>query len=370
MNLPKSMKNLIKIEARKGKVKLNDAVDPWSADDLIEELQKLYGQTAVEKAMEVGGFVAVEDDALETVHLEINSPGGSVTDGYRIFHELEAMKARGVRVEALINGRAASMATVIAMAADVRRLTKGSLMLVHDASTVTMGTAKDHRNAADSLEQMSAEIAEIYAKVTGSDAEDMRDLMAEDRWMSGPEALEIGFIDEIVTGSGEENSQMQKSCTCKKVANSDNDLNQTENMFESRKDLKAKLETAEADLTRLESELEASEAKVADATAQAQELAEVRDDFSAAKEEITAQSVKIEGLESDLEAEKAKTTDEAINALVTAKLAEAGHPGIEFTDEDDAEQSIRDQYEAITDPAVKAEFRKKHWASLINESTN
>ena len=135
--------NLIYIENRTGKVKLNDAVTPWSSDDLIGDIDKLYGAKAVAENLKVGEFTAKADDALETLEIEINSPGGSVLDGYRVYHSLMGMRERGVRVIATGNGIVASMASVIFMAAVERRITQGSRLMIHEAQQTVSGDSSD-----------------------------------------------------------------------------------------------------------------------------------------------------------------------------------------------------------------------------------
>lgn len=190
--------NLIQIENRIGKVKLNDAVTPWSSDDLIGDIEKLYGAKAVAENLRMGEFTAKADDALETLEIEINSPGGSVLDGYRVYHSLMGMRERGVRVVATGNGIVASMASVIFMAADERKITQGSRIMIHEAQQAVSGDSADHARAAKILDEMSDEIASIYAGVTGADKEEMRDLMRKETWMGATEAVERKFADSII----------------------------------------------------------------------------------------------------------------------------------------------------------------------------
>jgi ATP-dependent protease ClpP protease subunit len=98
--------NLIEINNRRGKLKLNDGVHKDSADKLIEELDRLYGPAAVAAKMRIGEVVCSADDALESVEVEINSPGGSVFEGQRIYSALREMSGRGVEIVATVNGLA------------------------------------------------------------------------------------------------------------------------------------------------------------------------------------------------------------------------------------------------------------------------
>jgi ATP-dependent Clp endopeptidase proteolytic subunit ClpP len=360
--------NLFHIEARNGRVKLDDDVNPWSTKELLEDIEKLYGNAAVEAQMQVGDFIAAADDALETVTLEINSPGGSVTDGYRIYHALQEMKGRGVRVEGVINGKAASMATVILMAADSVSITKGSLMLVHDASTATYGKAEDHRKAAETLEQISAEIAEIYAAKTGESAGDMRALMGEDRWMTAGEAHEIGLVDRIITGNStikdsllDANAnklQKQPNCNMSILDKLRPDAAQA-----------AKLEGVEAENTTLRGELEEAKTLITDAAAEVADfkaqLDAARTEADALKATVEAKDLEITESAKALKAEQEKTTPEAIQALVTEAIAGSGHPPIEEPKEEQTVigQSVTETYEKL-EGAEKWAFLEKHKSEL------
>jgi len=66
----------IEIENRAGVIKLNSGVNKESADKLIDDLDRLYGQSAVLAQMCIGEVVCSASDALELVEVEINSPGG------------------------------------------------------------------------------------------------------------------------------------------------------------------------------------------------------------------------------------------------------------------------------------------------------
>jgi ATP-dependent Clp endopeptidase proteolytic subunit ClpP len=191
------MKNLT-IENKIGKLKFNDSVHKESADKLIEELGRLYGKTAVEAKMQIGDIVCSADNALELVEVEINSPGGSVMEGTRIYNALREMSARGITIETTVNGLAASMGSVILMAGDKRKMTKVSQIMIHEASTTAWGDARAMKRNSDLLESISAEIADIYAERTGGDKEEIRNLMYAETWMNAEKAIALGFIDEVI----------------------------------------------------------------------------------------------------------------------------------------------------------------------------
>lgn len=130
----------------------------------------------------------------DTLDVHINSPGGDIFDGLAIY---QALKAHPANVTVRIDGLAASIASVIAMAGDKVIMAPKSSMMVHDGWTMAVGSAKEMRKTADLLDKQSDIIASVYADRTGQPVEFWREVMSEDSWYNAEEALEAGLIDEI-----------------------------------------------------------------------------------------------------------------------------------------------------------------------------
>ena len=124
----------------------------------------------------------------------INSPGGDVFAGYAIYHMLRRHPAR---VTVHVDGLAASAASVVAMAGDRIVMPAASMMMVHRAWTLACGDAARLLDIAAELERVDAQLAQLYADRTGKAIEDIEALMAAETWMTGAEALEMGFCDEV-----------------------------------------------------------------------------------------------------------------------------------------------------------------------------
>jgi ATP-dependent protease ClpP protease subunit len=131
----------------------------------------------------------------DTIELHIDSPGGDVFDGVAIYNNLRDHKAR---VEVIVDGIAASIASVIAMAGDTVTMNRGSSILVHEGHTFAIGEAADLRQTADRLDKVNNEIAGIYAARTGGTAEQWLDLMAVTTTFTPDEAVEAGLADTAV----------------------------------------------------------------------------------------------------------------------------------------------------------------------------
>lgn len=151
------------------------------------------------------GFTASEVlDALAEVGREtditvrINSGGGYATDGIAIYNALAAHKGE-VTVE--VDAIAASAASLIAMAGKTIRMRAGSLMMIHDPSGWTSGTAEAHERTRLALDKLAEQMAGIYADQAGKPAAEARADMKSERWLTAAEAVEAGYADEADTSA-------------------------------------------------------------------------------------------------------------------------------------------------------------------------
>lgn len=131
---------------------------------------------------------------LSLISLRIHSPGGDVFEGTAIYNLL---KHHPARVEAHIDGLAASMATVIAMAADTIYMPENAMMMVHRPWGIQGGEADDMRRYADLLEKIEDTMVAAYMAKTGKSQEDIKALLKAETWMDGREAVEAGFADQL-----------------------------------------------------------------------------------------------------------------------------------------------------------------------------
>ena len=128
------------------------------------------------------------------MNLHINCVGGDVFDGMAIFN---IIKKRTAKTTVYIEGIAASMGSVIALAADNVVMAENSLFMIHNAWGGAMGEAKEMKKTAKLLDKISGEIADIYVKKTKLPYDKVKEMMDEETWLNAEEALELGFIDSI-----------------------------------------------------------------------------------------------------------------------------------------------------------------------------
>jgi len=128
------------------------------------------------------------------VNLRINCIGGDVFDGMAMYN---IIKKREAKTTAYIEGIAASMGSVIALAADEVIMAENSLFMIHNAWGGAMGEAEDMRKTASILEKISGEIANIYERKTRLSLNRIIEMMDKETWLNANEAYELGFIDLI-----------------------------------------------------------------------------------------------------------------------------------------------------------------------------
>ncbi len=165
-----------------------DRAEIWIYQQIGEDFFSSDGITAKSFQEELSGIKATQID------LHINCPGGTVWDGITI-HNL--LKQHPAKVTTYIDGLAASIASVIALAGDHIIMAHNGLFMIHEAMGMTAGFADEIRQFADKLEKVSGLIATTYITKTKKDEKEIKKMMSAETWMTAPEALEMGFIDEI-----------------------------------------------------------------------------------------------------------------------------------------------------------------------------
>lgn len=142
----------------------------------------------------VGDFLAEVRDVKGPLNLHLNSPGGDVFDGVAVY---SALKRREDETTVIVDGLAASIASVIALGADRVVMAPKSKMMIHDGWTAAAGNAQDFRKLIDLLDETSDTIASVYADKAGGGTEFWRERMRAETWYNAEEALAAGLIDEI-----------------------------------------------------------------------------------------------------------------------------------------------------------------------------
>ncbi len=132
---------------------------------------------------------------IKTLNIYVNSGGGSVFAGQAIYNIIKRHKA-GTK-NAYIDGLAASIASVIPLAADKVYMPNNAMMMVHNPYAISMGNAGELRKMADTLDTIRESILNVYEEKTGQERDKLVELMDAETWMTADDALEYGFVDEL-----------------------------------------------------------------------------------------------------------------------------------------------------------------------------
>lgn len=135
-----------------------------------------------------------EANGVKTLHVRINSVGGSVMEGKAIYQQLKEFLARKV---VHVDGLAASIASVVAMTGDEIISSAESTWFIHGAQAFTMGGEREHREMADLLAKESANLLAIYQRRTRQPEADLKAWMDAETFMNAEEAKARGFTDRI-----------------------------------------------------------------------------------------------------------------------------------------------------------------------------
>lgn len=190
----------------------------WSMADVGEDEAEItmYGEIVDRRPVdwwtgepEPGLFISPEgflEDLAQVkgksrVTIRINSIGGDLYTGMAIYNQLKALPGQKTVV---IDGIAASAASVIAMAGDVIQIPVGGTVMIHEPSAFLADSYDQQqlKGVLKMLDAASRSAAEVYAGKTGLEVDAVRSMMAKTTWMIGQEAVDKGFATELLEGDG------------------------------------------------------------------------------------------------------------------------------------------------------------------------
>lgn len=130
----------------------------------------------------------------------INSGGGSVFDGMAMYSAIKRWEGKKT---VCVDGLAASAASVVAMAADTIKMSDAAMMMVHEPSGIAVGTMKEMEDTKSRLEKIRDSMVAVYVGRTGKDEATIKQMMADETWMTATEAIDQGFADELFTSEAD-----------------------------------------------------------------------------------------------------------------------------------------------------------------------
>ena len=142
------------------------------------------------------------------VTVRINSVGGEV-------YAASAIRAMIVdcpgKVTTRIDGLCASAATLVAMAGDMVKMQDSAYFMIHEPWMMTWGSVDELKTAVEMLKTIRQGIVETYQNKTKLEPEQLAKMMAAETWMTGQKAKELGFVDEVITGSSKSFDRLQNA---------------------------------------------------------------------------------------------------------------------------------------------------------------
>ena len=132
---------------------------------------------------------------VKDLSVRINSNGGNVFDGITIYNRL---KQHSAKVTVYIDGLAASIASIIALAGDEVIMSEGAMMMIHKPMTGVYGNSEELEAIIQRLDDVEEQLIGIYKRKTRLDRTEIKTLLSDETWMSAEEALELGFVDSIM----------------------------------------------------------------------------------------------------------------------------------------------------------------------------
>ncbi len=132
------------------------------------------------------------------IDVVINSNGGDVFQGIAIGNLLKENKAK---INMIINGIAASAASIIAMAGDTIQIYSNAQLMIHRASTFDGGNVDDFRRIADQLDSIDKSVKASYMNRFNGSVDELQELLVAETFMDAETALSKGFVDEIINDS-------------------------------------------------------------------------------------------------------------------------------------------------------------------------
>ena len=157
--------------------------------DVIDRYYGISAKSIYDKLKELG--------EIKNIVVRLNSNGGSIIEGTAIYNLL---KQNAAKVTVKIDGLAASMASIVAMAGDKIEIGEGAYLMIHDPLGIAFGGSEEMRDMADLLDKMRDQLVGIYARRTGQSEDQIKEWMKAETWMTAAEAVENHFADRSVAG--------------------------------------------------------------------------------------------------------------------------------------------------------------------------
>lgn len=154
--------------------------------EIYDAIDSYWGVSALDLVNQLKGVKAKQ------IVVRLNSPGGSVFDGMAIYNALRRHEAS---IKTVVDGLAASIASIIMLAGDEIEIGTGGMVMIHNAWGVSLGNASEMRKTADTLDKIDNQLVAMYSARMGVPEDQVRDMLAAETWFTADEAVAAKLVD-------------------------------------------------------------------------------------------------------------------------------------------------------------------------------
>lgn len=176
------------------KLKIKSEVKSENIIEMFDVIGYDYWEDGITASMVTSRLKEIGEE--NPVTILINSGGGDMFEGIAIYNLLKEHKGE---VTVKVVGLAASAASIIAMAGDVRRIDPSSFIMIHNAWVRAQGDRNDFIGVSEYLAPFDAAMAKVYQDKTGLELDEIVDYMNSETWFNGEEAIEKGLATDLMT---------------------------------------------------------------------------------------------------------------------------------------------------------------------------
>lgn len=160
----------------------------------------------------------VLESGLKNIKITINSRGGQIFDAKAMHDFIQQLENDGYNVETLGIGMVCSAATYILSASKNSKISKNAYYMIHNVSGGIAGDVNEVEKYATQLRNFNNNIRDFYADLTGKPASEIEDLMNAETWFYGQEAVDNGFVKNVVSEQTPKNIINQSDWQFKNLA--------------------------------------------------------------------------------------------------------------------------------------------------------
>jgi ATP-dependent protease ClpP protease subunit len=182
------------------KAQAGDDVAELQIDDFIGSWDDEFFGTTEVTAKALVKQLSELPDSVKSILVHINSPGGDVFAAATIANALRAQIEKGRGVVTMVDGLAASAASVIMMAGQTVRVADNAIVMIHEPWSIAIGNSKEMRKTAETLDVIRDTIVAAYQWHSPLSEKELAALMEAETWMDADEAIANGFATEKVEG--------------------------------------------------------------------------------------------------------------------------------------------------------------------------